>query len=173
MSNAKTLADLPDDIDASRQYEEVSNSMNIIKEWADRLNGRQYLNEISKEEEEQAKADNVLICFAASDDNIELRGAIDDEIGAWGGVDIFVFETKAVIKEQYADDIEVFKRYGIHPVPDYKIFATWQPEGVPASWLIRCGGGCHFDIYDGEELFCRGVVIQLRGERVYPNRKEG
>ena len=51
-----------------------------IKEFANKLNGRTYLNEITKEEEKIAKELGYVIVFGYSDDNTEFKGAIDDEI---------------------------------------------------------------------------------------------
>lgn len=52
------------------------------KEFAAMLNGREYRREITKAEEKEAKAAGLIVAFGASDDNLELRGAVDDEIGA-------------------------------------------------------------------------------------------
>lgn len=49
----------------------------IAKEFADLLSGRDYMNEITRGEEEQAKAAGLVVVFGYSDDNMELRGAID------------------------------------------------------------------------------------------------
>lgn len=52
------------------------------------LNGREYTNEITKEEEREAKNSGLLVIFGASDDLIELRGAIYDEVGAINGGEV-------------------------------------------------------------------------------------
>ena len=56
-----------------------------LKEFAKMLDGREYLHEITKEEEALAKEFGFVVVFGYSDDNAELRGAIDDEIGCYDG----------------------------------------------------------------------------------------
>lgn len=52
-----------------------------LKEFAKMLDGREYGGEITKEEEALAKELGFVVVFGYSDDNAELRGAIDDETG--------------------------------------------------------------------------------------------
>lgn len=54
-----------------------------IQEVAERMNGREYLHEITPEEEKELKEAGIVVAFGYSDDNVELRGAIDEEIGAY------------------------------------------------------------------------------------------
>ena len=56
-----------------------------IKEWARKLNGREYCKELTDDEERQLKADGIIAAFGASDDLLEFRGVIHDEVGAWDG----------------------------------------------------------------------------------------
>ncbi len=55
------------------------------QELATKLNGREYGNETSVQLERTAKENNLVIAFGYSDDNLELRGAIRDEYGAYDG----------------------------------------------------------------------------------------
>lgn len=48
-----------------------------------RLNGRQYGSEMTKDEEREAKNANLVVVFGASDDLMEFRGAVNDEWGVW------------------------------------------------------------------------------------------
>jgi hypothetical protein len=54
------------------------------------LNGRSYGEEITKEECATAKAHGLVVVFGYSDDNVELRGAIDDEVGACDGTTLHI-----------------------------------------------------------------------------------
>lgn len=56
-----------------------------IREFAAKLDGRQYGDEMRNEEEKLAKELDFLVVFGASDDLAELRGAIDDECGCFNG----------------------------------------------------------------------------------------
>ena len=53
--------------------------MLITKEQlAETLNGNEIGNEITKEQEQQAKENGLVVVFGYSDDNMELRGALYD-----------------------------------------------------------------------------------------------
>jgi hypothetical protein len=54
---------------------------NTAKSLAEKLSGCEYREELSKEDELSAERSNLVVVFGASDDLIELRGAINDEAG--------------------------------------------------------------------------------------------
>jgi len=56
-----------------------------VKEWAEKLNGREYGQE---NDCDQLKSDGVIIAYGASDDLLEFRGALDDEVGAYDGTTV-------------------------------------------------------------------------------------
>ena len=60
------------------------------KELAEMLSGREYGMEITKEEERQAAAAKLVVVYGYSDDNVEFRGAIDEEIGAYEEATIYL-----------------------------------------------------------------------------------
>lgn len=60
------------------------------KDAADALNGNEYRQEGSRELFAAMKAAGLVAVFGASDDLAELRGAINDEIGGFGGLTIYL-----------------------------------------------------------------------------------
>lgn len=62
---------------------------NVIK-WAEKLDGRRYGNELSRDEEKELKDLGLVVVFGESDDLTEFRGAINDEVGSLDGNDIYV-----------------------------------------------------------------------------------
>lgn len=58
------------------------------KELAERLDGREYQNEITPQDEQDAKESGLVIMFGYSDDNVEIRGALYDEISAYSGTTV-------------------------------------------------------------------------------------
>lgn len=54
-----------------------------MKMVAKNLNGREYGHELDDHEEEQLKSVGLVVAFGYSDDNVEFRGAIDEEVGVW------------------------------------------------------------------------------------------
>lgn len=109
-----------------------------LKEFAKMLDGREYGGEITKEEEALAKELGFVAVFGYSDDNAELRGAIDDEIGCFGG---------GVLEH--------------NDLPD-GIYANWCPEDLNCSWeYVTSIPHETFTIYEDGELYCIGIVCDI------------
>lgn len=120
--------------------------MKTAKDYAALLNGRVYREELSREEEIEARHDRVLIIFGASDDLLELRGIADDELGAWGGRKLGL---------HFDEDSHTWK-----PVKGNLINAIWSPEDRDCSWLISTEIPCHeFNIMEDDEVYCVGIAI--------------
>jgi hypothetical protein len=128
------------------------------KELADLLNGREYGKEITREEDALAAASNLVVAFGYSDDSLELRGAINDEIGAWNGVDIAIDIDDKVVLPNAEDDEYCLKCY--RRARKILVKAQWLPTNPEAYWLITTGAHFEpFDIMEDGELFCRGAVF--------------
>lgn len=111
--------------------------MMTIYEFSEGLNGRQYGKELYPFEEQRAKQLGYVVVFGYSDDNTEFRGAIEDEVGCYDGGRVYEDG------EKYVD-------------------AVWC-EGE-YSWTYRTNiPHATFDIYEGCELYCRGIVFEQRG----------
>ena len=113
--------------------------MKMTKEQlAARLSGRQYGDEITREEEQTAKENNLVVIFGASDDLCEMRGAIYDEFDCYGGGDIEC--------EEYPEKLRAF----------------WCPESG-GSWGYETNlPYVTFNIYEDDELYCVGIVVDLQ-----------
>ena len=109
-----------------------------LKEFAKMLDGREYRHEITKEEEALAKELGFVVVFGYSDDNAELRGAIDDEIDCFDGGELFHVDLPATI------------------------YADWCPEDIDCSWAYGTSiPHENFHIYDDGELYCVGIVCDI------------
>ena len=109
-----------------------------LKEFAQMLDGREYGHEITKEEEILAKELGFVVVFGYSDDNAELRGAIDDEIGCFDGG---VLEHKDLPATIYAD---------------------WCPEDIDCSWAYGTSIPHEkFYIFEEGSLYCVGIVCDI------------
>jgi hypothetical protein len=130
------------------------------EELAARLNGREYGNEMTAEEEGEAKTAGLVVLFGASDDLAELRGAINDEVGCYSGGDIvllggkpYEFEQCDCVHAEVADDEA--REYGL------KIEALWC-DGDGYSWTYRTEiPHATFDVIEDGEPYCRGIVFSL------------
>lgn len=138
-----------------------------LKEWADRLNGREYGRGCftAEHERRQAKAEGVVIVYGASDDLMEFEGAIDDELDAYEGRTAYVTPTGLFggcdedPRGERCKYLVTEKKSAIH------LNAIWEPKLMDgASWLIEAPEILpheHFDIMEDGEIFCRGLVFRL------------
>ena len=107
-----------------------------IFQFADGLDGREYGKEITPFEQKRAKELGFVVVYGYSDDGAEFAGAIDDEIGCYGGGRVFDQNGK------YID-------------------AVWCDGEY--SWTYKTNiPHATFDIYDCEEKYCKGIVFALR-----------
>ena len=118
------------------------------KQFAERLDGREYLNEITPEEDKEAEANGLVAVYGYSDDNVELAGAISDEIGAWEGVVFHVGREGGVFA-------------GEKDAPN-RIEAYWCGHDTDAAWTFGTEIPHEtFNIYEEGELFCVGIVFRM------------
>lgn len=118
------------------------------KQLAAHLDGREYMKEITPEEEREAESNGLVVVYGYSDDNVELAGAISDEIGAWNGV-VFHVEKDGSYRVKDSD------------APN-KIRAVWCPEDTDFSWAFETDIPHEvFRILEDGEHFCLGIVFAL------------
>lgn len=132
-----------------------------IKEFAELLNGREQGNEITPEEERTAKENGLVVCFCASDDLLEIRGAIDEELEAGG--EEFVLCKTPIGSIKWGEETNVpCEEFGCDR---WAINAIWCPKEdnkTIASWLISSDiPHEQFKIYEDGELYCIGVVFHI------------
>ncbi len=129
------------------------------EEWAAKLNGREYREEMDDDEQNRAKKDDVLIVFGASDDLIEFRGIIYDEVGCIDGGEIAVDieHSKAFRRDDHSCDCE-FCGFKERAIRSTAIEAQWSEGGY--SWLLKTRvPHSTFEIVEEGEKYCRGLVI--------------
>lgn len=133
--------------------------MKTIKELADSLNGREYTNEIQPNEVALAKKLGFVVIFGASDDLIEFRGAIEDEVGCYDGGHIYL-NKKGLIADH--DECECdFCGYEEVRKKAAEIEALWCENDI-YSWTFHTNIPHEsFDVMEGEDKYCRGIVIDL------------
>lgn len=141
--------------------------MNAI-ELTVKLTGREYGDEITKEEEAAAKAAGLVVVFGYSDDNVELRGAIHDEVGACEGATLYLTTSGLLKNECDDDDCPHFAR---EKAKAQTITAHWSGDEQEFAWTFKTDiPHTTFEIMDGEDKFCRGIVFALK-DVPYPASK--
>lgn len=97
--------------------------------------------------------------FGYSDDNVELRGYLDEEIGSYEGTTIYldkdgIFDIDCDMCA--SDDCKLFRQ---HMGRCKSIEAVWDADGY--SWVYKTDIPHEtFDIYDDGEKCCRGIVFK-------------
>lgn len=108
------------------------------------LDGREYRNEVTTEVTEVAKSNSLVIVFGASDDLMEFRGAIYDEIGSCHGVSAYLNQQGLCIDGK-CEEIKAF----------------WCEDGYSGFTYKTNIPHATFDILEGNEKYCRGIVFSL------------
>ena len=130
------------------------------QEMAARLDGREYCEEMTQQDERDAKADGLVVVFGASDDLMEFRGAISDEIGAWEGVTVHITSAGIPKSECNDDDCPYFAR---QLETAATIEAMWCPNGnAGPSWAYKTSiPHATFLVREDGEDYCAGIVFAL------------
>lgn len=128
------------------------------------LTGREYRREISKAEAMHAKDAGLVVVFGYSDDSVEFKGAIDDEIGAYDGTNVRVTPL-GILPEWNAGDMideEDAEAYFRKKLAGFReIEACWASEG-DYSWTFKTEiPHATFDVMEDGEPYCRGLVFAL------------
>lgn len=127
------------------------------KEAAAQLDGSQYGREGSRELFAAMKAAGLVAVFGASDDLVEFRGAIDDEVGAYGGTTIPVTSKGLLVNECSDENCPHFANLTAGALT---IDAKWDDGGY--SWRFETGIPCErFVVKEDDEDYCEGIVFEL------------
>jgi hypothetical protein len=105
------------------------------EELAGRLDGREYRDEVTKQDCIDARESGLLIVFGASDDLMEVRGVVDDEYGAYNG--------------------------GTHLVAGAMITAEWSPDDDLTFRMTADQPYAAFTIGEDGAPYCRGAVVDV------------
>ena len=132
------------------------------KQLAEKLNGREYRNEITREEAAEAKAAGLVVVCGASDDLMEFEGAIRDEFGCYDGGTALVDEKGLLDRGQIDDDDdEAIADFVTRKKTARTIEALWAKE-PGYSWTYKTDIPHEtFEIVEDGEPYCRGIVFAL------------
>lgn len=139
-----------------------------IESVAQSLDGVEYLEEHTRIEAAALKTAGVVVAFGASDDLLELHGAIHDEFHAWGGTTLLIIRGRAVSESDLIDAQETLRENvewiasdilsAGHPT----VTAEWQPDGEDCAWKITTTlPYAPFRVMEDGNVFCWGAVFKL------------
>lgn len=126
--------------------------------FAEKINGREYGSELTREEEVEAKAAGLVVVFGGSDDLAEFRGAIRDEAGIGT---IRILPDGSFLSDE---DLE-----SMRDLVDRRILTR---DDLPKLGIIKASyGDFHsyetkipcacFIVNEGGEKFCEGIVFHI------------
>lgn len=131
----------------------------ILKQWAEKLNGREYRSELTRDEEKELKEQGIVAVFGYSDDLCELRGAADDEMDCYDGNVIFIKPNGDAL-------------YSVENADTYKpIYAIWNENGIPWTYQTDIPHET-FDILENGEIYCKGILLSLADVAPKPTNYE-
>lgn len=121
------------------------------------LHGREYTKEIDNEIKFKMAATDLVVVFGASDDLMEFRGAINDEVGCYDGGKAYL-NSNGLIENHCDDDCPYFADQKKRAMT---IEALWCAEpGI--SWTYKTDiPHSTFEVWEDKELYCRGIVFNL------------
>ena len=113
-------------------------------------------DEITREEEAAARAAGLVVVFGASDDNMEFRGAINDEVSCFDGGEAFINADGLLIEcESKCAYYEEAKRTA------RKIEAHWC-KAPPLAWTYSTDiPHATFTITEDGDPWCQGIVFEM------------
>lgn len=122
------------------------------------LDGREYGHEITREEAATAKENGLIVVFGASDDLMEFRGAIDDEVGCFEGGDAFL--TANGIFENECRDYDC--PYAEREREKCKVISAVWCDGSGPCWTYKTDiPHATFSIVEDGEPYCTGIVFAV------------
>lgn len=118
----------------------------------------QYLTNIPQELIDTAKANRLVIIFGASDDLMEFRGAIYDEIGAYDGTTAYLDSNGLLQNDCENDECPHFAKL---KATASTVRAILSDTGTPC-WTYQTDiPHSEFNIHEDGEMYCRGIVLCL------------
>lgn len=127
---------------------------------AEQLDGREYGREISPDECNTAKTHGLLVMFGYSDDNVELKGAIHDEVGGYGGVS-FKIHRKDILPLHADCDCE-YCGFDELAAKCATIEASFGDNEPGYAWRFETKiPHATFEICEAGEVYSQGIVISV------------
>lgn len=177
MSNSVKEAML-DEIQTKIKPEKID----TIEDLAKLLDGNGYRDELQNDYGinvyDLCKEKGWVIAYGASDDLLELEGAISDELGAWDGCIAQFYKKDSYYPEYEEEDTYRKAKEDIfYPIEEstlektketnYKdtvvIESLWCPAGTDMSWQINVAGApcVKFNVMEDEEVYCEAAIIDM------------
>lgn len=136
------------------------------EELAALLNGREYGDEITPVECAKASAAGLVVVFGYSDDNVELRGAMEDEVGMYDGGRLSITSEAEIVPSWESidhDDEDAAREYfRVTALPLKYIDCEFSPSDEELTWRYTTDiPHATFDVMEDGDKYCRGIVFSV------------
>lgn len=119
---------------------------------ANRLNNNKYGDELHGISEKYLEEKGIVVVFGYSDDNIEFRGVIDDELGCFDGGLFHVTKHGVISDDNYSGPNYIDARWFEEVTDDLgRISWTYETDIKHETFML----------YDEGEPWCRGLVFSI------------
>lgn len=130
-------------------------------ELASQLNGTEYPFHPDQDIRQKAKESGLVIVYGASDDLMELDGAIYDEVEVLSNKKVLVHKGGVLGSKDDLETDEEIEQWLNNKKNSRAIEAIWLEDGY--SWSYRTDiPHATFEIIEGNEKYCRGMVVDLK-----------
>ena len=130
-----------------------------VKELAELLDGNEYLEEIDNELAARARESHLVVVFGQSDDLMQIRGAVDDEVDVYNGGTAYFMNRKLLANTCEWDSCPYFKEM---KKKARKVKAIWS-DTIRPCWKYETDiPHCTFAILEDGEFNCEGIVFDIR-----------
>lgn len=127
------------------------------------LQGWEYPIDLTSQERNDAKDSGLVVIYGASDDLVEIDGAIQDEGGSCGTFE-FRLDENGLVPEPDEDERETLEKFGVMDAvaaKGKKFKAIWDRNGI--SWQYETDiPHATFEIMEDGEVYCRGIVFKAK-----------
>ena len=131
--------------------------MSDTHNFAKRIDGAQYRHEGDKALWDEMKTRGLVAVFGASDDLMEFRGAIYDEVGAYAGTAVPITPAGLIVNKCGNDDCPY---HAAERTKAATIMAVWQDAEPCWSYQTDIPHAT-FTIYEDATPYCEGIVFAL------------
>lgn len=150
----------------------------ILKKWAKKLNGREYREEVTEQEEKEAEEDGVVIVFGGSDDLIEFRGAICNELDVYGAKVFRLAPDGDIVDiEDYPGWTTLLPIWGVKKLLEtFKKIEAKYGEDPSCSWTFKTDIPHEtFEIVEEEEedVYSCGLVFEFKSLKISEKELKG
>lgn len=134
------------------------------EELAEKINGRQYRDELPKELHKLAKKEGLFVINGASDDICQVGGLGDTEVSCFDGGDIvFCKDGDCENVEFIADEDDENRRKKLLKAKKAKniVKAVWCDGDWPWTYKTKIPHST-FQIWEGDDKYCIGIVFSVK-----------